>query len=94
MLRRAADDYDSETPQVRAARMLGWRDRGGPIDYVMTRAGAEPVIARSAAPLDYDHYRDRQLVPIARAIANVLGTEIDGWFNEPGQLGLWTTPVT
>ena len=91
VLRRAAEDYDSETPQVRAARMLGWRDRGGAIDYVMTRAGAEPLTARTAAPLDYDHYRDRQLVPIARAIANVLGTEVDGWFNEPGQLGLWTT---
>jgi len=91
VLRRAAEDYDSETPQVRAARMLGWRDRGGAIEYVMTRAGAEPLTARTAAPLDYDHYRDRQLVPIARAIANVLGTEVDGWFNEPGQLGLWTT---
>jgi hypothetical protein len=31
------------------------------------------------------------LAPIARAIANVLGTEIDGWFNEPGQLGLFST---
>jgi len=94
VLRRAADDYDSETPQVRAARMLGWRDRGGAIEYVMTRAGAEPLTARTAAPLDYDHYRDRQLVPIARAIANVLGTEIDGWFNEPGQLGLFPESMT
>ena len=89
VLRRAADEYDAETPQVRAARMLGWHDRGGAIEYVMTRAGAEPTSARSAAPLDYDHYRDRQLVPIARAIANVLGAEVDGWFNEPGQLGLF-----
>lgn len=93
VLRRAADDYDSETPQVRAARILGWRDRSGPIEYVMTRAGAEPVSARSAAPLDYDHYRERQLVPIARAIANVLGAEVDGWFNEPGQLGLFADPL-
>jgi DNA polymerase-2 len=92
VLRRPAEDYDSETPQVRAARILGWRDRGGPIDYVMTRAGAEPVSARSSAPLDYDHYRERQLVPIARAIANVLGGDVDGWFNEPGQLGLFAEP--
>ncbi len=91
VLRRAAEDYGSETPQVRAARMLGWSDRGGAVEYVMTRAGAEPLTARTAAPLDYEHYRDRQLVPIARAIANVLGTEIDGWFNEPGQLGLFPT---
>jgi DNA polymerase-2 len=87
VLRRAAQDYDSETPQVRAARMLGWRDRGGAIEYVMTRAGAEPLAARTDAPLDYEHYRDRQLVPIAQAIANVLGADTTGWFN--GQLGLF-----
>ncbi|HSN27450.1 MAG TPA: DNA polymerase domain-containing protein, partial [Kofleriaceae bacterium] len=91
VLRRPAEDYGSETPQVRAARMLGWSDRGGAVEYVMTRGGAEPLTARTAAPLDYEHYRDRQLVPIARAIANVLGAEIDGWFNEPGQLGLFPT---
>jgi hypothetical protein len=55
----------------------------------MTRAGAEPLAARTSAPLDYDHYREKQLAPIARAVANVLGSEIDGWFNEPGQLGLF-----
>ncbi len=92
VLRRSVEEYDSETPQVRAARLLGWRDRGGPIEYVMTRAGAEPIAARTGAPLDYDHYRDRQLAPIARAVANVLGAEIDGWFNEPGQLGLFAEP--
>jgi hypothetical protein len=55
----------------------------------MTRAGAEPLAARTSVPLDYDHYRERQLAPIARAVANVLGTDVDGWFNEPGQLGLF-----
>jgi len=89
VLRRAADEYGSETPQVRAARLLGWGDRGGPIEYVMTRAGAEPLTVRTSAPLDYDHYRDRQLAPIAQAIANVIGTDAEGWFNEPGQLGLF-----
>lgn len=80
VLRRSVEEYGSETPQVRAARMLGWRDRGGPIEYVMTRDGAEPVLARSETPLDYEHYRDRQLLPIAQAIANVLGTDAEGWF--------------
>jgi DNA polymerase II len=89
VLRRPAAEYESETPQVRAARLLGWADRGGPIEYVMTRAGAEPIEARTTATLDYGHYRDRQLMPIAQAVANVLGTEIDGWFGEPGQLGLF-----
>ena len=89
VLRRAAADYDSETPAVRAARQLGWTDRGGPIEYVMTRTGAEPLAARTTTPLDYAHYRDRQLVPIAASIANVLDADVTGWFNEPGQLGLW-----
>lgn len=88
VLRRSADEYGSETPQVRAARLLGWRDRGGPIEYVMTRDGAEPILARTTAPLDYEHYRDRQLVPIAQAVANVLGTDVEGWFNEQPQLAL------
>ena len=93
VLRRPAADYDSETPPVRAARMLGWTDRGGPIEYVMTRAGAEPLAARSTARLDYTHYRDRQLVPIAAAIANILDAEVTGWFNEPGQLGLFAVQL-
>ncbi len=46
-LRRPAEDYGSETPQVRAARLLGWTGERGRISYVMTRAGAEPVEART-----------------------------------------------
>lgn len=89
VLRRPAREYESETPQVRAARRLGWTDRRGPVDYVMTRAGAEPVEARSGAPLDHDHYRDRQLLPIAQAIANAIGATADGWLGDGGQLGLF-----
>jgi len=91
-LRRAAKDYDSATPQVRAARLLGWTDRRGRIDYVMTRAGAEPIEARSGAPLDHAHYRDRQLLPIAQSIASAVGLSADGWLGEEGQLGLFGRP--
>ncbi len=89
-LRRAAEDYDSATPQVRAARLLGWTDRRGRIDYVMTRAGAEPIEARSGAPLDHAHYRERQLLPIALSIASAAGMSADGWLGEEGQLGLFS----
>ncbi len=88
-LRRAARDYDAATPQVRAARLLGWTDRRGRVDYVMTRAGAEPIEARSGSPLDHAHYRDRQLLPIARSIASAVGLSADGWLGEGGQLGLF-----
>jgi DNA polymerase-2 len=92
-LRRAAKDYDAQTPQVRAARLLGWSDRRGRVDYVMTRAGAEPIEARSGAPLDYAHYRDRQLLPIAQSIASAVGMSGDGWIDEEGQLGLFAPPA-
>ena len=88
-LRRAAKAYETQTPQVRAARLLGWSDRRGRVDYLMTRAGAEPVEARSGAALDYAHYRDRQLAPIAGSIASAVGLSADGWLGEAGQLGLF-----
>jgi DNA polymerase-2 len=93
-LRRAARDYDAQTPQVRAARLLGWSDRRGRVDYVMTRAGAEPVEARSGAPLDHAHYRERQLEPIAQSIASAVGWSAEGWLGEEAQLGLFGPPAT
>jgi DNA polymerase-2 len=92
-LRRPAEAYETETPQVRAARLLGWTNRRGRVDYVMTRAGPEPVEARSGAPLDYEHYLERQLRPIARSIAQALGTSADDWLGDAGQLGLFASPA-
>ncbi|MBI5071079.1 MAG: DNA polymerase II [Deltaproteobacteria bacterium] len=88
-LRRPAEEYGSETPQVRAARLLGWKGERGRISYVMTRAGAEPVDARSGAPLDHRHYLERQLLPIARSVAEALGWDARAWFGEAPQLGLF-----
>jgi len=31
-LRRAAEEYGAETPQVRAARLLGWTNRRGRVN--------------------------------------------------------------
>jgi DNA polymerase-2 len=91
-LRRPAEAYETQTPQVRAARLLGWTDRRGRVDYVMTRAGPEPVSARSGSPLDYEHYLEKQLRPIAESIAQVLGTSADEWVGDAGQLGLFASP--
>lgn len=88
-LRRPAGEYETETPQVRAARLLGWTERRGRISYVMTVAGAEPVEARSGAPLDLAHYVDRQLLPIARSIADGLGYDARRWFGAATQLDLF-----
>lgn len=88
-LRRPAMDYEAETPQVRAARLLGWSDRRGRVDYVMTRAGAEPIETRSGSPLDYVHYRDRQLRPIAQSVASAVGPTVHGWLDEERQPDLF-----
>jgi DNA polymerase-2 len=77
---------------VRAARLLGWTGRRGRVDYVMTRAGAEPVEARSGAPLDYAHYLERQLRPIAQSIATAIGLSADRWFGDASQLELFAPP--
>jgi DNA polymerase-2 len=88
-LRRDARDYETETPQVRAARLLGWTDRRGRVGYVMTLAGAEPIEARTSSPLDYAHYLGRQLQPIAQSIANSVGLSADGWLGEESQRDLF-----
>jgi len=55
----------------------------------MTRAGAEPVEARSGAALDYTHYREKQLLPIAEAIAQAIGASAEHWLGGADQLGLF-----
>ena len=90
-LRREADDYASETPQVRAARLLGWKTRRGRIAYVMTKAGAEPFgngESRWKGELDYDHYVARQLLPIAASIADAIGLDARKWLDAGSQFEL------
>ncbi|GGY94796.1 DNA polymerase II [Pseudoduganella plicata] len=82
-LRRALADYDRNVPpHVRAARIadeynaaqgrpLQYQNRGW-IRYVMTTAGPEPLETRRA-PIDYAHYLERQLQPVADAILPFLG---------------------
>jgi DNA polymerase-2 len=72
-LARPPEEYTASTPpQVRAARALGWTGRRGTVSYVWTSSGPEPVSARKS-PLDYDHYIDAQLLPVARSIAAAAG---------------------
>ncbi len=69
VLRRPAREYTANvSPQVRAARMLGWTYQRGRVSYLMTLAGAEPV-GRTTAAVDYTHYVEHQLKPIWLSIA-------------------------
>ncbi|AEF81036.1 DNA polymerase domain-containing protein [Leadbettera azotonutricia] len=77
-LARTPETYTSSTPpQVKAARILGWKNRKGTVEYIWTVRGPEPVSMPHAVP-DYDHYMDSQVLPVARSIAAAAGwnTEI------------------
>lgn len=75
-LRKRLSDYTATTPpHVKAARKLGPRTRGL-IEYVITTAGPEPVSAISGA-IDYAHYVERQIRPIAEQVLPLLGLGFD-----------------
>ena len=88
MLRRPADEYGSENPAVRAARILGWTKHRGRISWVMTKAGAEPPQRRSGASLDYEQYVEHQLLPIATSIGDEAGWDAGPWLADRPQLEL------
>ena len=75
-LRKELSAYTATTPpHVRAARKLGAR-AGRLIEYVMTTAGPEPAGARTGE-IDYAHYVDRQIRPIAEQVLPYLGLAFD-----------------
>ncbi|MEJ2073436.1 MAG: DNA polymerase II [Reinekea sp.] len=80
-LRRQVEQYEKQLPpQVQAALLKRQHNPqwyGRTIEYVKTVSGWQPIPYVSAA-LDYDHYQDKQLAPIADAILHFLGTN----FNE------------
>jgi DNA polymerase-2 len=72
-LRRKLNEYQRNVPpHVQAARLCEERglpipSRGDWIEYVITTSGAEPA-AKPFANIDYQHYVDRQLEPVADGI--------------------------
>jgi DNA polymerase-2 len=87
-LRKDPAAYTATTPpHVAAARKLGRRARGR-IAYVITTAGPEPLEQRSA-PLDYEHYVDKQLRPVAEPVLSLLGLEFSKLSGEDRQLSLF-----
>lgn len=91
-LRRHLHEYQKNIPpHVQAARkLLEWKGqelrRGDWIDYVITRNGPEPVESRRS-PLDYQHYVDKQLTPIADTILYFVQQSMAGLVEK--QMGLF-----
>ena len=86
-LRQKLEEYQKNVPpHVRAARLADEENlrRGQPqryqhrgtIAYLMTLNGPEPLEYRRSA-IDYEHYIDKQLRPIADAILPFIGESFD-----------------
>jgi DNA polymerase II len=87
-VRKRLGDYTKTTPaHVKAARkQTGPQSRI--IEYVVTDAGPEPVDDRQGT-LDYEHYVEKQLEPIADAVLRFVGLHFADLVGRPRQLELW-----
>ncbi len=74
-LRQSLDAYRRNVPpHVQAARKL--TDPGRWISYLITLNGPEPE-GHCTSPIDYQHYLDRQLAPVADGILHFLGESFE-----------------
>lgn len=80
-LRKEIDEYQkSSPPHVRAARMIN--KTSGTVEYVMTKRGPVPVEIKHG-DLDYQHYIEKQLKPIADSVLGLLGESFDSIIKSP-----------
>lgn len=67
-IRKEVEDYTKTTPpHVKAARLLGDDLKSTLIEYVMTVEGPEPI-QKLKHRIDYDHYIEKQIKPIADSV--------------------------
>jgi len=78
-LRKEAGEYRALPPHVVAARKRGapaaWSPRGV-IEYVNTVEGPEPA-GRQDNLLNYEHYIERQIRPVAEPVLRILQRDFD-----------------
>jgi len=78
-LRRGLEEYVKNIPpHVQAAKRLA--ESGRPvqawIEYAITTTGPQPR-GQLTSPIDYEHYLERQLKPVANGILHFLDTDLD-----------------
>ncbi|MFQ5474615.1 MAG: DNA polymerase II [Candidatus Nanoarchaeia archaeon] len=74
-IRKSVEDYTKTTPpHIKAARKAGVTGTGV-IAYVMTTDG--PEVVGKKAKIDYDHYIEKQIKPIADSVLSFYGTTFD-----------------
>jgi DNA polymerase-2 len=88
-LRKPVAGYTRSTPpHVKAAELLDPSERRGLIRYLLTTQGPQPL-GRISAPIDYEHYVEKQLKPIASTFTEVLGADLEQLFGAGRQLFLF-----
>ena len=88
-LRKRLSAYTrSRPPHVKAAALLEPTEQHGLIRYLITKKGPQPL-GRVTSDIDYDHYVEKQLKPIASTFTEVLNTDLEHLFNVKGQLWLF-----
>jgi DNA polymerase-2 len=74
-LRKGLEEYTVHIPpHVQAAKLLDSPPHL--VRYVMTTSGPQPI-ERQTAPLDYVHYIESQLRPVADTLLPLIGNDFD-----------------
>lgn len=75
-LRKNVEEYTKTTPpHVKAARLLD-KITTNIIDYVITTNGPEPI-QKQQNKIDYDHYIEKQIKPLANSVLCFFDTDFD-----------------
>jgi DNA polymerase-2 len=75
-LRKSVEEYTKTTPpHVKAAKLLD-KIESSIIEYYVTEAGPEPL-QKLKHKIDYEHYIDKQIKPIANQILLLLGKSLE-----------------
>ena len=86
-LRKDVDSYTKTTPpHVKAARLLK-KIEGNIIEYYITTEGPQPL-ENVSAPLDYTHYIEKQVKPIADSVLGLQNKSFEDCLTGTKQTGL------
>ncbi|MEM2131329.1 MAG: DNA polymerase domain-containing protein, partial [Candidatus Woesearchaeota archaeon] len=87
-IRKDLENYTKTTPpHVKAARKLD-KITSNIISYVMTKDGPEPI-QKITHSIDYEHYIEKQIKPIADSILTFYNTNFDKIINDSKQTSLF-----
>lgn len=86
-LRKNTEEYTKTTPpHVKAARLLD-KITNNVIEYYITVDGPQPL-QKLTSPIDYEHYIDKQIKPIAESLLSLQNKNFDDVIKGSSQKGL------